>query len=769
MAVVVACTTVDSDVEKVERAEDYSTLIGGFEGGDTRIQLDEELKTVWNTGDVVSVFYRSDANQKWEYSGESGVRIAELHRVASAEATTAIDTIVVAYPYNRDYIITPSNGDLESELPDVQHYTDGSYGVGSNIMVAQCDFKQFTLLSVCGWIKIQLVGSGERVTSLRLRGNNEEQVVGPVYMDTATAEMIVVAEGDESYQEVVLDCGDGVVLGSEPTAFYITLPPQDYSRGITVDVECEGGELVTLSTTKSVDIRRNHILPMAVMNLNKGAADTYEELYYDDLDGEVATQSYGGGSYWPYIDQFSEFVNAQGPAAESISYSGYGVTVRNNANSDGSKYSDYAGSGLNNIFFGNKSYLVVENIELSAEQRNLHLEFGSQKYIKDGDSYFSTKEFSVAISDDNTLWHTLDYTFEGTEPGRWNIASADFSLDRVPERLFIKFEPSVASAYRVDDLRLSTGRGGELISFGGTGDDGDDNEDNDDDGGDSGDTNKGTRYRSGWFELPSEADVDADGRDDRNTTYYYAHHLCAGGERNAQRTATARNYSVCFSSEHHCPMWVAAPRHSMYVGDSGRSESYKKDPQIPSDIQLSSKSTGGGCNKGHMLGSAERTCSKETNKQVFYYSNIAPQYSDTFNTGGGAWNNLEDHIDDLVCRDTLYEVVGCYFERYTDKYGNTANPAKISYGGRSDVSRPTMFYYALLRTKSGNSGKSVKDCSADELQCAAFVICHEQEKGHKPESRDIISIKELEALTGFSYFDNVPNAPKNVVNASDWL
>ena len=85
------------------------------------------------------------------------------------------------------------------------------------------------------------------------------------------------------------------------------------------------------------------------------------------------------------------------------------------------------------------------------------------------------------------------------------------------------------------------------------------------------------------------------------------------------------------------------------------------------------------------------------------------------------------------------------------------------------MSCPTMFYYALLRTKSGSSGKSVKDCSASELQCAAFVICHEQDKGHEPEAKDLITIEELEKITGFTYFNNVPNAPKSVLNTSDWL
>ena len=169
-----------------------------------------------------------------------------------------------------------------------------------------------------------------------------------------------------------------------------------------------------------------------------------------------------------------------------------------------------------------------------------------------------------------------------------------------------------------------------------------------------------------------------------------------------------------------------------------------------------------------MLGSAERLSTTATNKQVFYYTNIAPQYSSTFNTGGGAWNNLEDHIDGLVCSDTLYVVVGCYFDRFS-RNGATASPKTISFGGRNDVSCPTMFYYALLRTKKGSTGKRVQDCSASELQCAAFTICHEMAKGHKPQAADMMSISELEKLTGVSYFTNVPNAPKTTFSSSDWL
>ncbi len=49
-----------------------ATLTVGFEDDETRIQLNSAQKTVWTNGDLVSVFYLSDANQQWQYTGETG-------------------------------------------------------------------------------------------------------------------------------------------------------------------------------------------------------------------------------------------------------------------------------------------------------------------------------------------------------------------------------------------------------------------------------------------------------------------------------------------------------------------------------------------------------------------------------------------------------------------------------------------------------------------------------------------------------------------------
>ena len=262
-------------------------------------------------------------------------------------------------------------------------------------------------------------------------------------------------------------------------------------------------------------------------------------------------------------------------------------------------------------------------------------------------------------------------------------------------------------------------------------------------------------------------DADHNGVHDNDANLYYATHFT---DLKSPTGGAARNYTVCFSGEHHCPVWVAAPRHQMYqVKGTKRTDAYKRDPKIPADIQYYSKSTGGGCNKGHMLGSAERVASRTTNEQVFYYSNIAPQLSSGFNTGGGGWNILEEFVDGQVCSDTLYVVIGCYFDKFTDGYGESASPKTITFGGRNDVDMPTMFYYALLRTKKGNSGKSVRNCSASEIQCAAFVRTHTNSlKGQRVSSKEMMSISDLEKLTGIRYFENVPNAPKTSFKASEW-
>lgn len=262
---------------------------------------------------------------------------------------------------------------------------------------------------------------------------------------------------------------------------------------------------------------------------------------------------------------------------------------------------------------------------------------------------------------------------------------------------------------------------------------------------------KGKTAHAGWAELPSQK---------ASNDIYITSHLLGDNRR---------NYTVCYSREQRAPLWVAAPVHRTYKGDVKRVDNYDFDPTLPVNIQITLNRSYGDYTRGHMLGSGERTASREMNNQTFYVTNIAPQLREGFNERGGAWNNLEYFVDRQLCADTLYVVTGAIYDDFTAPDGtNIKARTTVNKNDNKRVGVPTAYYKALLRTKSGRTGKSVMECKASELKCAAFIVAHRSDSGHKPTVEDMISIKELERLTGVNFFANVPNAPENKAEAKDW-
>ncbi|MEE1098506.1 MAG: BACON domain-containing protein, partial [Alistipes sp.] len=182
-----------------------------------------------------------------------------------------------------------------------------------------------------------------------------------------------------------------------------------------------------------------------------------EPIYFNDFDKEEATKTYGTGTSWPYLDQFEGWKNEQGTGVEGVTYKFSGMSTRANSTSD-SSYSDYAGSGKNNLFFGSSAYFTVENIALSTP--HLELSFGSEKYSQDNGSTFNPDEFVITLSQDGVNWSApieYDASLIMAKEGTWNLANASFSLPEGTTTLFVKIAVSVPSSYRLDDLKLMPG------------------------------------------------------------------------------------------------------------------------------------------------------------------------------------------------------------------------------------------------------------------------------------------------------------------------
>ena len=194
---------------------------------------------------------------------------------------------------------------------------------------------------------------------------------------------------------------------------------------------------------------------LKVVQAGPGGSAEQLIVFFNDFDKEEATKSYGSsGGSWPYLDLFDGWMNQTGTGAASVTYNYSGMSARANSTSD-SNYSDYAGSGMNNMFFGKSAYLATKGIALG-DATSFELTFGTEKYSQDNGSVFTNSEFHVYLSNDGEKWVELkDYTFAGgTTEGRWNVASANFSVPAGTETLSVCMAVDVASSYRMDDLKL---------------------------------------------------------------------------------------------------------------------------------------------------------------------------------------------------------------------------------------------------------------------------------------------------------------------------
>ena len=228
-----------------------------------------------------------------------------------------------------------------------------------------------------------------------------------------------------------------------------------------------------------------------------------------------------------------------------------------------------------------------------------------------------------------------------------------------------------------------------------------------------------------------------------------------------------RNYSICYDTQRRVSHWVAYPLHTCYtLPNIGRTDEWSYDPndqkpQIPTSVQQyvlkgygSNPGTGRGYDRGHQCPSADRYSTKSTNAMTFYSTNMMPQAS-KFNQK--LWGRLEGKVRDNIVSDTLYVVTGTYF----------ANSKTIRDAGSNTVAVPSHCWKVLLRTKKGNTKKSIENCTADDLMGIGFWISNDNNYTDDL-TKYAVSIEDVERKTGFKFFRNLSaDAAKSVKQQKD--
>ena len=243
----------------------------------TRMYADSQLRTLWNEGDLISIFEKRTYNDKYQFTGEDGDSAGPLEYVSGSHMGVAADIphYLAVYPYSSS---TKCNQDevLTLVLPQEQTYRPNMYGLGANTMVAMAQEDshgdiRFYFKNLCGYRNVKLYGEGVTVASITLKANFDETLAGKVKVTIpevdGTPELGEI-EGDAS--SITLVCPEPVALGAskeDAISFWFVLPPVTLSSGYSIIVTDIYGNEYTRSNSNSTRVNRREVLNVGPLRL----------------------------------------------------------------------------------------------------------------------------------------------------------------------------------------------------------------------------------------------------------------------------------------------------------------------------------------------------------------------------------------------------------------------------------------------------------------------------------------------------------------------
>lgn len=230
-------------------------------------------------------------------------------------------------------------------------------------------------------------------------------------------------------------------------------------------------------------------------------------------------------------------------------------------------------------------------------------------------------------------------------------------------------------------------------------------------------------------------------------------------------TSRPVNYSVAYDAGKQHSRWVAFRFDATMNQKNVARKDYSIRPQYPQDPLCNATPTGdasfSGHDHGHLCASADRLCSRVSNDQTFYMSNMSPQLG-SFNQQ--YWTKYEQFVQTLGrgCTsdkngyrwaDTLYVVKG-----------GTIDDGQILGTVSVDKKRmpvPKYYFIALLKVKN-----KVYSSIAFWVEHSAYDAGKVLKNDRDEVMAHAISVDELERRTGIDFFCNLSGTLEHSVEST---
>lgn len=204
-------------------------------------------------------------------------------------------------------------------------------------------------------------------------------------------------------------------------------------------------------------------------------------------------------------------------------------------------------------------------------------------------------------------------------------------------------------------------------------------------------------------------------------------------------------YTVSYNKDTKCPNWVAWYLSAAHTdGEWARSNDFREDYDVPAPRATNDDYRGSKWSRGHMCPAGDNKWDADVMSETFLMSNVCPQDR---NLNSGLWNRVE-----MDCRKWAKKYGGVYIVCGPLYYNKEHELI-----GYNKVVVPEAFYKVIL-------------CLEGKPKAIGFIV--KNNEGTKKKDQYVNSVDEVERITGYDFFPELPDDIENVVeakaNLSDW-
>ncbi len=213
-------------------------------------------------------------------------------------------------------------------------------------------------------------------------------------------------------------------------------------------------------------------------------------------------------------------------------------------------------------------------------------------------------------------------------------------------------------------------------------------------------------------------------------------------------------YALSYNRERNIPNWASWQLNQSWLGDAKRQDNFRSDSTLPTSWYRvrSLDYAKSGFDKGHVVSSEDRGKSDADNSATFLMTNMIPQAPDNNRV---VWSQFE-----AACRALAKQGKDLYIVAGSSGFGGNGSNGDMTLLNNKVIVPAKIWKVVLVVDRLG---VAPKDVTQKVSRTIALIVPNQQGVKSKPWKEYVTSVDEVEKLTGYDFFSNLPKEVQQII------